>query len=206
MDRAKTVGVWFGALVLLVAPITPRAGAQTPGSDDLKVVASYRLATEGLNKLIRAYSSMMEEIKKDPRYQAQMKAEAELKALKAKDETTEADDKRIADLEEQLEQMKEKNKDVGLAMNGQTIKEMEAGVQKFAPLANALRREGLSANEYSVMMLALMQSSVTAGLMKSGVKVDQSKLSETQLANARFILEHEADFKKLQAVGNPSDK
>lgn len=185
------------AITLSVSlPETPMQTAKARGNADLKELSTYTLSMDTLNKVDRAMRSLAVEIKKDPKYQEAMKLEADIKALEKKFEETEpsdADQKRLEDLEAKLEALK----DNGVNMNdANTISEMAAKIQKFPPMAAALQREGLTARDYAKFMMAMLQAGLAAGLQKAGMLKEMPE--GTNPANVKWILEHEADLVKMQ--------
>src|SRR5688500_8512426 len=101
-----TMTTWCAlAVVLSIAnPSAQQSAASKAQTDaDMKELASYTLTLETLNKVDRAMRAAFVEMKKDPRFAEAAKLEAELKALKKKEEPTEADEKRQEELEQRLE-------------------------------------------------------------------------------------------------------
>lgn len=193
------------ALILTAALSTSSPAPQaTPQADrDMKEIASYRLSMDTVKKVDVAMRAMFDEMARDPRFQASIKLEAELKALNAKEERTEADDRRIEELEREREEMRSENPfNIGSA---NTLSEMEAQVQKVPPMANALRSAGLTPREYSKFMLAMLQAGMAAGMKKSGLIKELPK--DFPAENVQFILDHEAELtamqKQWQELGKP---
>lgn len=193
------------ALILTAALSTSSPVPQaTPQADrDMKEIASYRLTMDTVKKVDVAMRAMFDEMAKDPRFQASLKLEAELKALNEKEERTEADDRRIEELEREKETMRSENPfNLGSA---NTLSEMEAQVQKVPPMANALRSAGLTPREYSKFMLAMLQAGMAAGMKKSGLIKELPK--DFPAENVQFILDHEAELtamqKQWQELGKP---
>ena len=193
------------ALILTAALSTSSPAAQaTPQADrDMKEIASYRLSMDTVKKVDVAMRAMFDEMARDPRFQASIKLEAELKALNAKEERTEADDRRIEELEREKEKIDSENPfDLGSA---NTLSEMEAQVQKVPPMANALRSAGLTPREYSKFMLAMLQAGMAAGMKKSGLIKELPK--DFPAENVQFMLDHEAELtamqKRWQELGKP---
>ena len=60
-------------------------------------------------------------------------------------------------------------------------------------MAAALRKEGLTAREYSKFMLAMLQSGFAAGLQKAGLLKQTPE--GVNPANIKFIIDHEEDLK-----------
>lgn len=193
------------ALILTAALSTSSPAAQaTPQADrDMKEIASYRLSMDTVKKVDVAMRAMFDEMARDPRFQASIKLEAELKALNEKEERTEAEDRRIEELEMEKEKMRSENPfNLGSA---NTLSEMEAQVQKVPPMANALRSAGLTPREYSKFMLAMLQAGMAAGMKKSGLIKELPK--DFPAENVQFILDHEAELtamqKQWQELGKP---
>ena len=193
------------ALILTAALSTSSPAAQaTPQADrDMKEIAAYRLSMDTVKKVDVAMRAMFDEMAKDPRFQASIKLEAELKALNEKEERTEADDRRIEELEREREEMRSENPfNIGSA---NTLSEMEAQVEKVPPMANALRSAGLSPREYSKFMLAMLQAGMAAGMKKSGLIKELPK--DFPAENVQFILDNEAELtamqKRWQELGKP---
>jgi hypothetical protein len=193
-----TMTTWcaLAAVLSLAVPPAPQAAASKAQTDaDMKELAGYTLTMETLNKVDRAMRAAVVEIKKDPRFAEAAKIEAELKALKKKEEPTEADEKRQEELERRLEALK----DDAMNMNdAQTISQMAAKIEKFAPMMAGLRSAGLTAREYAKFMMAVLQAGMTAGMQKAGMLKEIPP--GTNPANVKFMLEHEEDFKKMQAA------
>lgn len=183
------------ALLLTAALSTSSLAAPATQVDrDMEEVASYRLSMDAVRKVDVAMRAMFEEIAKDPRFQASIKLEAELKALNDKEERTEADDRRIEELEREKEKLSSENPfNLGSA---NTLSEMEAQVQKVPPMANALRSAGLTPREYSKFMLAMLQAGMAAGLKKQGLIKELPK--DFPAENVKFIEDHEAELAALQ--------
>ncbi|HWK09399.1 MAG TPA: hypothetical protein VNR64_05075, partial [Vicinamibacterales bacterium] len=85
-----------------------------------------------------------------------------------------------------------------------TIDEMAAKIKTFPPLANALSKEGVAPREYAVFTLAVLQAGMAAGMQKAGMLKQLPPGVNSE--NVKFILDHEAEFKKLQESFGGSDK
>jgi hypothetical protein len=187
------------AAALIVSSATSAALGQKPLDPDLKEMSTYVLTMDTLHKVDRAMRSFIAAAQKDPRYQEQQKLEAELAQIKAKEEPTEADEKRMAAIEERLESLE---KGSGMSWNNaNTISEMAAEVQRQPLMAASLQREGLSAREFSKFMLGMIQAGFAAGLQKAGLL--KTTPEGTNPANIKWVLEHQAELEKLQASWGP---
>ena len=179
--------------------------AQTkPQTADDKELASYRLTMDGVNKMVRVNQAMAEELKKDPKYQESVKTEADIKALEAKDDLTPAEQKKLDDLRAREEQLEDQSPASGLLNDAKNLDEMAAKIKAFPPMANALAKEGVAPREYALFTMAILQAGMTAGLQKSGMLKQMPPGVNAE--NVKFVLDHEAELKKLQASFGPSDK
>ena len=183
----------FCALVMALCLAAAPAMAGQKADADLKELSTYTLTMETLNKVDRATRAAMAEIKKDPRFIEEQKLKTERKALRDKDEQTEADEKRIEQIEARLQELEERN---SLKMSDAgTIDDLAARFQKEPIIVNALRGEGLTTREYSKFLIASLQAGVAAAVQKMGAKEIPAG---TNPANVKFMIEHEAEFKKMQ--------
>jgi hypothetical protein len=185
-----TVWVMLAAL-LSGAP----AGAQALKEADAKELASYRLSMDVVNKVAAATRMMMAELKQDPRFREAAKVDAEIKALEAKEETTEAEDATLEKLRARKEALSEAMK--GLSMNNaETLSDMEAQIRQVPPLMNGLRAADLPPRDYAKFMLAALQAGMVAGLKKQGMLKEVPK--DVSPENVKFMEDHEAELQALQ--------
>jgi hypothetical protein len=181
--------------LLIITMVVGVAGQSAPQADaDAKEIAAYRLTMDTLKKVQVATRAMVEEMKKDPKLQKGMKLEAEIKALQQKEELTEAEQARLDALREEREQLETDDTNLG---NAQSLSEMEARIKRFPAMSNGLRQAGLSPREYATFMLAMVQAAMVAGFKKSGMLKELPK--DVNAENVKFIEEHEAELKAMQA-------
>lgn len=184
-----------GWLVLFMVANVAGQGAPKAASGDVKEIASYRLTMEAVRKVEVATRAMIAEMKADPRIQARMKLEAEIETLEKKDELTDAEQEQLDALVERRERM-DAEQDLGFG-NAQSLVEMEARIQKFPPMANGLRKAGMSPREYATFMMAMVQAAMVAGFKKAGMLKELPP--DVNPENVRFVEEHEAELKAMQA-------
>jgi hypothetical protein len=187
--------------LLLIAVLTaaPGAAQTNPQSDrDLKEIAEYRLTMDGLRKMMTVMRTLAEEMRNDPKVQARMKVDAEIKPLTEKEELTEAEEKRLEELRMKLEQLEQEEDNAPSRGNNnpQTLSEMAAQVERQPTVAAALRKAGMSPREYSTFMLAMMQAGMVAGFKKTGHLKELPKGVSAE--NVKFIEDHEAELKAWQ--------
>jgi hypothetical protein len=183
------------ALLVTAMPAALAAQGAKLAAADARELASYRLTMETVKKVQTATRSMVAELKKDPKFQRQMKLEAEIEALNKKEELTEAEQGRLAALEEERERLEESSElNLGSATS---LDEMEASVKKMPVVANALKQAGLSPREYGTFMMAMIQASMVAGFKKAGMIKELPR--DVNPDNVKFVEEHEAELKAVQA-------
>lgn len=185
-------------VVSLVPALPPQSAAAKVRSDaDMKELATYTLTMDTLNKVDRVIQRVTAEMKKDPKVIETTKLKAELKALTDKDDTTEAEDKRMETIRERLEALESSDDNNSMSVgDGQDLNAMAAKIQALPAAASALRAEGLSAREFSKFMVALLQAGLAAGMQKAGLI--KTTPEGTNPANIKFMLEHEAELQKMQ--------
>ena len=187
----------------LVVSLAAAGQAPKPSDADVKELSSYTLTMDTLNKVDRAMRAVMVEMRKDPKVQEIQRLQTELEALRKKDQTTEEEDRRIETLGLRIEELESEASP--LKMNDvATISEMAAMIEKEPRMSAALQRESLTPREFSKFMLAMFQAGFAAGLQKAGLV--NTTPEGTNPANIKWIIEHEADLKKMQESWTPEKK
>ena len=190
--RAAVVLVGGAALAATVVVLAARAGQDT-AEGDARELREYRLTMPKVRQMNEAYVAYFRSLQSDPHFQALQRAREELRTLEHKDELTAADERRI----EQLEGQVEKAEDVGAfdASDQQSLSEMAAAIEKRAPLAAAVRSAGLTPREFAKIQLSLLQAMFAHGFMKSGAAQELPK--EIPAENVAVVREHEAELKAM---------
>ena len=194
MSRSSRIA----ALVLVCTfflPVGRGYAIQKADDPDMKEISSYRLTMEGLKKVAAVNRAMAQRMMQDPKVREAMKIDAELKALSDKDEPTEADQKRIEELEAKKEQLEE-SVDNPLGGESRTLAEMEARIRTYPPMLQALQREGMAPREYAKFWLAFIQAAFAQGFQKAGMLKELPP--EVNVENVKFVAEHEAEIKAMQ--------
>jgi hypothetical protein len=197
MSRNRVFSRGLAVLMTLAFASVP-VGAQslTQNDADAREIASYRLTMEGYRKIAAVYRELAEEQKKDPTYQELGRVEAELETLRKKEEPTDADLERTEALSTKKEQLKN-TLDKGISMkDSTTLDEFAAELNREPRVAAALAKAGMSAREFSKFAFAMFAAGFAASLQKAGMLKEQPK--EVNADNLKFILEHEAEFQRLQ--------
>jgi small-conductance mechanosensitive channel len=200
MPKTLVAALSIAALVVSTSATaqTGRRASAASADPDMKELAAYTLTMDTVNRVDRAMHAMAANMAKDPKYAEQMKLQKELEALKKKDDTTAAEDKRMEQIEARLEQLEaESSKDTG---DTNSISDMERKINAMPVMANALKQEGVSARDFAKFSLAMLQASFAVGAKQMTAKSGKPfQLPEgVNPANIKFVEEHQAELKKLQ--------
>ena len=183
------------ALLLCASIATAPVAAQRPTDADAKEISYYTLTLPNLKKVININRALLQAVMQDPKVQEGLKIDAELEALSKKDELTQTDEKRMAELEARKEVL-ENAFDNPLGGDAQTLSEIEARIKSYPPMAQALQREGMAPREYAKFWLTFLQAAFAHGFQKSGML--QELPPEVKPENVKFIAEHEAEIEAMQ--------
>jgi hypothetical protein len=184
----------FTIVVGILASLAPHISAQkTSTSSDEKEIQAYRLTMPAVKKWEATIRHVAAWAKSDPETQAHIKLQGTIDSLRNKDELTEAEQARLEKLEQQLEAMeKSSDSDTEDDLN---IAQMAAQITAFKPMAEALRRAGMTPREYAVFSLAMFQAHGFASLKKSGMVKEIPK--DVNVENIKFVEEHFAEINAL---------
>jgi hypothetical protein len=181
-----------GAACAAVVALAARAGAaQNAEADaDARELKAYRLTMPKVRQMNDAYLTFFKSLQSDPQFLALQKTREELHALEKKDELTEADERRIAQLEAEIEEAE----DIASMGAGeeQSLGDMEKTIETQPRFAAAIRKAGLTPREFATIQLALFQAMFAHGFMKSGATKELPE--EIPPENVAFVREHEAEL------------
>jgi hypothetical protein len=185
-------------LILLLTPSVP-ATAQTLTADQ-KELASYTLTMPTVRKAAAALQRFQQIAAKNPKVQEAAKLQAEIDVLEQKDTLTEAEEARLEKLQARAEALDEEiDREVGMNANG-SIDEIVARIEREPEAKAALAKEGLTPRDFAKTLLTLFQAAMIKGFSQGG-QVNMAKLPPgVNPANIKFVEEHEAELKKLQAA------
>ena len=197
-SMTKRMAILPVCLILLLTPAVSSA-AQTLSADQ-KELASYTLTMPNVRKAAAALQRFQQIAAKHPKVQEAAKVQAEIDVLEQKDTRTEAEEARLEKLNARAEALDEEiDREVGMNANG-TIDEIVARIEREPEAKAALAKEGLTPRDFAKTLLALLQAAMIKGFSQGG-KVDLAKLPPgVNPANIKFVDEHEAELKKLQAA------
>ena len=184
------------AMGLTALPVTATRAQQAASEKDAAEMKTYRLTMDGIRKLAAAGEAMQKAIADDPRFKAEQALKKEIEALEKKDELTDAETKRLEDLQAKLEEMESKNdKD----SNPETLDQMAKQIESEPVMAKAIRSAGLTPREYSLMSLVTFQAMLAHGMQKQyGSKELPKEFQGTVLEdNIKFVAQNEAEITRL---------
>jgi len=127
-----------------------------------------------------------------------LKKKKELEALNAKEELTEAEQERMAQLEAEIEEAEQAEE-----MPEEEDQSLSAMVERMAAdprIAGALKRAGLAPREAATLQLAFFQAAFAVGMLESGVIKEIPKEANTE--NVKFIQANRAAIAALTALGD----
>jgi len=82
-----------------------------------------------------------------------------------------------------------------------SLDEMVRSIERTTPMNDAIREAGLSAREFSLIAMSMLQSGMAAAVLKMRPNDDQDSLAremKASIANIRFFQEHEAELTRKQ--------
>jgi hypothetical protein len=190
----------FAAATLLVLAPAPAAAQGNTTDADTREVLGYRLTMPKLRQLNAFIEDLHRQRDADPAYQALMKKKKELAALSEKDELTEADQERMAQLDEEIAEAEMAEEDAERLDPEQSLSGMADRMAADPRVAGALKRAGLAPREAATMQLAFFQAALTVGLLESGTIKEIPKESNTE--NVRFLQANRAGIAALTALSD----
>ena len=184
------------SVLLLIASLAPLAAHAL--SADEKEIAAYKLTMPTVKKVAAVSRALAEDEARDPQQQEITKVTAEIDALEQKGELTEAEEARLEKLRERLDALEEEQDRKSAAdKSTETLDGLEARLKQHQGAAAVLAREGLSAREWAVCMMALLQASLVEGFSQG--KADLAKLPPgVNPDNVRFVREHRAELEAMR--------
>lgn len=194
------------ACVLLLGCLpTPVGGAPLQSSDEQEVRA-YRLTMPKLQQLAAAAAELAKLEAAHPETQALAKVQQERRRLQEKEELTDAESARLDQLNEEIDRLESDDDDdaeEAIAAPSQTLSDMVQRLEKVPGVAAAIRRAGLSTREFATIQLALLQASLTYGMMKASGRTTLPASVDVNPDNIKFVQQHEADIERVMKASAP---
>lgn len=188
--------VHLAAAAILAVLVTAPAAAQQAQSDaDTREVLAYRLTMPKLRAFGTALAEFQRQREADPAYQALAKKRLELAALVEKEELTDAESRRMVQLEDEIAAAEEAEE---ADDEDQSLDAMVARINSDPRVVAALRRAGLEPREAVIMQLALIQAALAAELLDSGSIKEIPK--DVNAENVRLVQANKAEITALTAT------
>lgn len=188
--------VHLAAAAILAVLVTVPAAAQQAQSDaDTREVLAYQLTMPKLRAFGTALAEFQRQREADPAYQALAKKRLELAALVEKEELTDAESRRMVQLEDEIAAAEEAEE---ADDEDQSLDAMVARINSDPRAAAALRRAGLEPREAVIMQLALIQAALAAELLDSGSIKEIPK--DVNAENVRLVQANKAEITALTAT------
>ena len=195
---------FVAALAMASLLCTPCAAAPaSTAAQDARAVKDYKLTMAVVEKIAKANDAAKKAAAKDPKQQKLAKLEAELKALDAKDDLTEAEHERMRELEDELERGADEDDDGMDLGSGVSLDEFARRVDGNPALAAALRSAGLSSREYATAVFALLEAGMVDGLMEQGLL--KSPPPEASVHNLQFVRQNRARLTTMGVLTQDDD-
>ena len=190
----------LGAAALSLAFVPMPAFAQGGATDaDTREVVAYRLTMPKLKQMNDFLADLSRQQDADPARQQLLKKKQEVEALSAKDQLTQAEQMRLAQLEREISDAEEEEEDAQPDMD-QSLSAMAERMSADPRIAGALKRAGLAPREAATMQLAFIQAAFTVGLLEAGTIREVPK--EVNAANVKFLQDHKAEIAALKELGS----
>ncbi len=177
---------WLISLAI-VGALTISPYAQGVSADD-RELQQYRLTADVLSKAEAVARAFDANVAKDPRMKRRLDAQREIAVLETKDDLTPAEEKRLDELQAIVG-----DEPVDLGINGGSLSEIAAQLQKVPAMAAALRTAGMLPREMAKFVVTAVQAAMVAGL---GVAAPPGVAAE----NVRFLTANQATIDRVNKL------
>jgi len=192
----------LAALLVSLAP-TPATAQASTADADAREVQAYVLTMPKLRQLNQAMLDLRKQQESDPAYRALQQKKKELAVLSEKDEPTEADQDRMARLEEEIQEAEQA--DDGEDMDeAKSLSDVAARMSADPRVAGALKRAGLAPREAAVMQFALFGAGFAASMLESGTIKEIPK--DVNAANVKFYQANKAELEAMAGLNKDEEE
>lgn len=191
-------------LTTLLMALAPAPAAAQGGTDaaDTREVQAYRLSMPKLTLLNQAIEDALRQRESDPAYKGLRSKKQELARLGEKENPTDADQERMAELEEEIREAEEAAD--GPEDADQSLSGMARRMAADPIVSGALRRAGLAPREAATMQLALIQVALAVGMKEAGHIKEIPK--DVNPDNVRFYQANRAAIEALTALRSEEEE
>ena len=174
---------WVLALTLIGALATPSGQM----SADDRELSTYRLTTDVLTKVEAVARAFDANLAKDPRMKRRMDAQREIAALEKKGNLSDAEEDRLAVLQDIVG-----DEPVDIGINGGSLSEISAQLQKVPAMAAALKTNGVLPRDFAKFIVTGVQAAMITGL---GMPIPPGATE-----NVRFVTANQAAMDRINRL------
>jgi len=199
MRQSLKIAAICAALLTMFVPAAQPAPLQTRTDPDTVELANYKLSVATLKKVGTAAHAFAQAMQNDPKFKGAIAAGRELETLQNKDPRTPAEDRRIEELQKQVDEAEKQMQALAGSDNNDdsaTLSDMARKLSAIPHMDEALKSAGLTAHEFALFEASLLQAGMVAGLKKAGNL--QQIPPGVPPGNVQFVLDHEAEIQQLQ--------
>jgi hypothetical protein len=210
MRQSVEIAAICAALLTMIVPAVQASPLQKKTDPDTVELSNYKLSAATLKKVTSAAHAFAQAMQNDPKFKGAIAAGRELEALENKDPRTPAEDRRIEELQKQVDEAEKQMQ----ALTGSddkddsaTLTDMARKLSAIPHMDEAFKSAGLTAHEFALFEASLLQAAMVAGFKKAGTL--QQIPPGVPPENVQFVLDHEAEIQQVQKemsgfVGNGS--
>ena len=198
MRKSVEIAAACAALLTMIVPAARPSLLQKADADTVEL-AKYKLSAATLKKIGAAAHAFVQALQNDPKFKGAIAAGRELEALENKDPRTPAEDRRMEELQKQVDEAeKQMQALVGSDDNDNsaTVSDMARKLAAIPHMSEAFKSAGLTARDFALFETSLMQASLVAGFKKAGTLKEVPPGVSPE--NVQFVLDHEAEIQQVQ--------
>jgi hypothetical protein len=180
---------WLVRLAAIGAlAVSLEAGGQS--ADDRELM-QYRLTPEILTRVEAVATAFDASLARNPAMKRKLDAQREIAVLEAKDDLTEAEQKRLDDLQAVVG-----SEPIDLGINGGSLAEMSAQLSKQPAMAAALKSAGMAPRDMAKFIVTAVQASMIGGLQRAGTPLPPGAAGE----NVKFVMANQASIERINKL------
>lgn len=179
---------WLMRLVAMaLLTVSLEAGGQS--ADDRELM-QYRLTPEVLTKAEAVATAFSANIERDPAMKRKLDAQREIAVLEKKDDLTEAEQKRLDDLQAVV------GDGLDLGINGGSLTEISNQLQKVPAMAAALKSAGVAPRDMAKFMVTGVRAAMIGGLQDKSIPMPPGAAGD----NVRFVMANRASIERINRL------
>ena len=174
--------------VIVALAATLSVAAQS--ADDRELM-QYWLTPDVLSKAEAVAKAFSASIEKDPRMKRRFDAQKEIAVLEDKDTLTQAEQARLDALQEIVG-----DEPIDLGINGGSLSEISAQLQKLPSMAAALTSAGMAPRDMAKFVVTAVQAAMIGGLQGRGMPIPPGAAGD----NVRFVTANQAAIERINKL------